>query len=165
MKMDKNKGRKSIIIIAAILCAAAFLVLLIVGASCDDDTVQTGSQAVSTSQTTKQTTQKKEKITATAYKIVQDFKKNETVAAKKYKGKVLTVTEAKVHKVDGNKVELQYISDDDYDFNFVENFVCYYNEDSKSAVKKLKTGDEIKVTGDCEGLSYSRIKMKNCKFS
>lgn len=169
--MLKLKNKKSLafkIFLAVVISVFVLFVLMIFASSADDDAVSTQTTSSVSSatviSTTTSTTKKKETVSVNAADIVKEFEKNPKAADKKYKNKILKISGCKVMDFDNSSVTIGYFSDELFVFSFGE-IKCYYNKNQAKKADSLKTGDEIKISGEYNGLTSSdKIKLINTKF-
>ena len=100
-------------------------------------------------------------IEVTAKDMLQEYDENEVKADEKYRDKLVTVT-GKINDVGKDILDDAYVSvgtGDEYEFTTVQ---CYFSDEGElEKVGDLKKGEEITLTGTCDGLSMN-ILLKDC---
>lgn len=100
-------------------------------------------------------------IAITAKEMLQEYDDNEVKADKKYCDKLVTVT-GKVNDVGKDVLDDVYVSvgtGNEYEFPTIQ---CYFSDERElEKVSDLKKGDEITLTGTCDGLSMN-VLLKDC---
>jgi hypothetical protein len=94
-------------------------------------------------------------LNANAFSLVQEYASNEVSADQKYKGKTLTVTGV-TERIAKDMMGYSYVELKGHEFRGVQ---CYFEDDAVLA--KLGVGQQIKVTGTCEGLMMN-VQLKEC---
>ena len=100
-------------------------------------------------------------IEVTAKEMLQEYDDNEVKADEKYRDKLVTVT-GKINDVGKDILDEAYVSvgtGSEYEFITVQ---CYFSDEEElKKVSDLNKGDDITLTGTCDGMSIN-ILLNDC---
>lgn len=100
-------------------------------------------------------------IEISAVKLFRDYDANEVAADEKYKGKTLAVTGI-IGGIGNDVFNDPYIS---LNIDILQDVNCYFDEDNKSVISKLRKGQKVTIIGVCKGKSLNiMVRLSDCKL-
>jgi len=144
----------------------AVVIVIIVASSGNKSTDQTQTKTTAPTATPNQNSTQAtapkvpETIKISATKLYEDYKANEVAADTKYKGKMLEIS-GTVDDVKKDIVDTMYVTlkGDEY-FGSVQ---CYFDNKYTSQLANLQKGQQLTITGKCNGLMMN-VLVKNCEI-
>lgn len=100
------------------------------------------------------TKERKAAFTVNAIDFIQEFRKDDSAANKKYRDKIITVngTVSSLESPDTATVNIKFIDPATGDYA-----IFAFQEQYLQEAKSVKVGDSISVKGSCSGVSFSEI--------
>ena len=104
-----------------------------------------------------------------ATKVCDDYKAGESTADGQYKGKDLQVKGHILNVRPDPATKAKFVVLKGTEGSGSRNIRCYFTAEFHDKVEKLKSGDEVKVQGTCEGKMGGSgdsfdVQLKNCKL-
>jgi len=135
--MSNNRKKLKSIILAGIIIAVAFA---------------GGIWYVFTQKFT-DTTKEKADYTINAFDLINEFKKNDSLANKKYAEKIITVT-GLVTEVEAADTTVNIKMADTTSGSYA---IFAFQQQNLAEAKAIKEGDKVSIKGSCSGGAYSQI--------
>jgi RecG-like helicase len=102
-----------------------------------------------------------ETIKITSPSLYAAYNANEVAADTKYKGKMLEVS-GTVDDVKKDILDTMYVTlQSDEMFGSIQ---CYFDNQHTSQLASLKKGQQLTITGKCDGYSIMNVLVKNCEI-
>ncbi len=99
------------------------------------------------------TTKEKADYTITAIDLINEFKKNDSLANKKYAEKIITVT-GLVTEVEAADTTVNIKMADTTSGSYA---IFAFQQQNLTEAKTIKKGDKVSIKGSCSGGAYSQI--------
>ncbi|MDR0519512.1 MAG: OB-fold putative lipoprotein [Clostridiales Family XIII bacterium] len=156
---QKKKGKGGLI--ALIIVAVIIVIIIAAVNSGGDNKDANNAPSNQTEQSADDSTAPEESaIQISAKDLMDAYDENEVAADEKYKGKVLQV-KGVVNSVATDIMDELYVTLDNGAELEIISVQCYFNEDKKDAIAKLKKGDEITIEGTCTGYLIN-VLLEDC---
>lgn len=100
------------------------------------------------------TKDRKAAFTVDAIDFIREFRKDDSVANKKYRERIITVNGrvSELEAPDSSTVNVKFVDTTTGDYT-----IFAFQEQHLAEAKSLKKGDSISIKGSCSGVSYSEI--------
>jgi hypothetical protein len=96
-----------------------------------------------------------------ATKLFSDYEANEISADEKYKNKKIAVTGI-IEDIGNDIMDDPYVS---LKVDILQNVNCYFDDENKKVISKLKKGQKITIIGNCKGKSLNiMVRLSDCKI-
>ena len=99
------------------------------------------------------TTKEKADYTINAFDLINEFKKNDSLANKKYAEKIITVT-GLVTEVEAADTTINIKMADTTSGSYA---ILAFQQQNQTESKAIKEGDKVSIKGSCSGGAYSQI--------
>ena len=100
-------------------------------------------------------------IEVSATKLFKDYEANEIAADEVYKGKKIAVTGI-IGDIGNDVFNDPYVS---LKIDILQNVNCYFDDENKKIISKLRKGQKVTIIGTCRGKSLNiMVSLGDCKL-